>query len=99
MQLRKVQLNIAALSDLDSLFIPVFFPSHPSFSATGLVDSGSSHCFIDTHFTNKLDLSPYVICPLKLRLLNGSFGLRITHAVDPTIHHSTGDIFGVTFYI
>src|SRR6266568_5415831 len=84
---------------LDSLFIPISFPSRPSFSATGLVDSRSSHCFIDTHFANKLDLSPYVIHPLKLKLLDGSFGSWITHAMDLTICHLTGDIFGVTFYV
>ena len=98
-RLQKVRLNAAALSDPDSLFIPISFPSRPSVSATGLVDSGSSHCFIDTRFANKLDLSPYIICPLKLKLLDGSFGSRITHAVDLTIRHSTGDIFGVTFYV
>ncbi len=44
-------------------------------------------------------MSPYIIRPLKLKLLDGSFGLRITHAVDLTIRHSTGDIFGVMFYV
>ncbi len=94
-----VQLNAAALTEPDSLFIPISFPTHPSHSATGLVDSGSMHCFIDTQFANKLGLFPYNIHPLRLRLLNGSFGSRITHAVDLTIRHSTGDVIGVTFYV
>ena len=96
---RTVRLNAAALSEPDSLFIPVSFPSRPSFTSTGLVDCGSSHCFIDTRFVNKLDLSPYRIRPVKLRLLDGSLGSRITHAVDLRIRHSTGDIFVVTFLV
>src|SRR6266545_3914344 len=48
--------QLAALSTPDSLFIPVSFPTHPSHSATGLVDSSSMHCFIDTQFANKLGL-------------------------------------------
>jgi len=96
---RMVRLNAAALSEPDSLFIPVSFPSQPSFSSTGLVDCGSSHCFIDTHFINKLNLSPYRIHPVRLQLLNRSLGSWITHAVDLRICHSTGDIFVVTFLI
>ena len=94
-----VQLNAAALTELDSLFIPIYFPAHPSHSATGLVDSGSMHCFIDTQFANKLGLSPYNIHPLRLRLLNRSFSLQITRTIDLTICHSTGDVIGVTFYV
>ncbi len=96
---RTVWLNAAALTKLDSLFIPISFPAHPSHSATGLVDSSSTHCFIDTRFANKLGLSPYNIHPLRLRLLGGSFSSQITHAVDLTICHSTGDVIGVTFYV
>src|SRR6266545_4705042 len=94
-----VRLNTAAFTELDSLFIPVSFPTHLSHSATGLVDSSSMHCFIDTQFANKLGLSPYNIHPLRLRLLNRSFSLRITRTIDLTIHHSTGDVIGVTFYV
>src|SRR6266545_4339708 len=91
--------QLAALSTPDSLFIPVSFPTHLSHSATGLVDSSSMHCFIDTQFTNKLGLSPYNIHPLRLRLLDRSFSLRITRTIDLTICHSTGDVIGVTFYV
>ena len=45
---RMVRLNAAALTELDSLFIPISFPAYLSHSATGLVDSSSTHCFIDT---------------------------------------------------
>ena len=82
---RTVRLNTAALTEPDSLFIPISFPTYPSHSATGLVDSSSTHCFIDIQFANKLGLSPYNIHPLRLQLLNRSFGLQITHAIDLTI--------------
>ena len=94
-----VQLNAAALSKLDSLFIPISFLFRPSFSSTGHVDCGSFHCFTDTHFVNKLDLFPYRIHPIKLQLLNVSLRSQITHAVDLRICHSTGDIFVVTFLV
>jgi len=98
-QRHTVRLNTAALSKLDSLFIPVSFPSRPSFTSTGLVDCGSSHCFIDTCFVNKLDLSPDCICPIRLRLLDGSLRSWIINAVDLRICHSTGDNFVVTFLV
>jgi len=98
-QQRTVWLNAAALSEPDSLFIPVYFLSRPSFSSIRLIDCRSLHCFIDTRFVNKLNLSPYCICPIGLRLLNGSLGSWITHAMDLRIHHSTGDIFVVMFLV
>ena len=51
-----VRLNAAALTEPDSLFIPISFPAYPSHSATGLVDSSSMHCFIDTIRKNTLSL-------------------------------------------
>jgi len=92
---RTVQLNAGTLSEPDSLFISVSFPSRPS----SLLDCSSSHCFIDTHFVNKLDLSLYRIRPVKLRLFDGSLGSQITHAMDLRICHSTSDIFVVTFLV
>ena len=59
----------------------------------------SSHCFIDTCFINKLDLSLYRIRSIRLQLLNGSLRSWITHAVDLRIRYSTGDISVVTFLV
>ena len=48
--IEEVRLNAAALSDPDSLLISISFPAFPSIFTNGLVDSGSSHCFINLSF-------------------------------------------------
>jgi len=64
-----------------------------------LVDSGSSHCFIDSKFVNKHSLETYAITPLELHLLDGSMNTFITKAIKLNIQFSTGEVNSETFYI
>ena len=64
-----------------------------------LVDSGSSHCFIDGKFVNKHSLEAYPITPLELCLLDGSTNTFITKAIKLDIQLSTGEVNSETFYI
>ena len=68
-------------------------------SSTGLVDSGSSHCFVDPDFIASNSFASYEIPPVVLRLLDGSVGAIINRAVDISVRFSTNDIFLLTFYI
>jgi hypothetical protein len=81
------------------LHTPVILPTYPSVSASGLVDSGSSHCFVDPSFISKYNIPVYEIPPVILRLLDGSVGAMITSAADILIRFTTGDILLLKFYV
>ena len=79
---------------------PISFPSHSvPLSSTGLVDSGSSHCFADPTFIDSNSFPSYSIPPVVLRLLDGSVGGIITRAADISIRFSTNDTLLLQFYI
>ena len=68
---------------------------------TALVDSGSSHCFIDPAYValHKIPAVP-IPHPIPLRLFDGSLGQTITQVVTEfSIHFSSGDILSLTFYV
>jgi len=79
---------------------PISFPSHSvPLSSTGLVDSGSSHCFADPSFIDLNSFPSYSILQDVLHLLDGSVGAINTGAADISIHFSTNDILLLKFYI
>src|SRR4029077_12766943 len=96
---KEVRLNAAALNDPDSLRISVSFPSFSSLTSKGLVDSGSTHCFVDPDLAFSNQFPTYEIPPVTLCLIDGSVGAVITRAVDLDICFPTNDIFRVKFYI
>ena len=98
-EVTEVRLNAAALSNPDSLHTPISFPSFPSVTSTGLVDSGSSHCFVDPDFISSNSFPSYEIPPVTLRLLDGSIGAIITRATEIDIRFSTKDVLRLKFYI
>jgi len=77
-----------------SITSPVAIPP-----VSALVDSGSSHCFIDSKFVNKHSLETYAITPLELCLLDGSMNTFITKAIKLDIQFSTGEVNSETFYV
>ena len=64
-----------------------------------LVDSSSSHCFIDSKYVNKHSLETYAIPPLELRLLDGSSNTFVTKATKLNIQFSTGKVTSETFFV
>ena len=95
----ELRLNASALSDPNALMPPVSIIELNSLCVSALIDSGSTHCFIDTNFVNKNLLSPYSIAPLSLRLLDGSARSVITQATDLSIRFPSGDVTSATFYV
>ena len=69
---QELRLNVSALSDPNSLMPSVTIRSLDMPSISALVDSSSSHCFVDSKYVNKHSLETYAIPPLELRLLDGS---------------------------
>ena len=64
-----------------------------------LVDSSSSHCFVDLKFVNKHSLETYAITPLKLCLLDGSLNTFVTKAIKLNVKFSTGKVISETFFV
>ena len=95
----EARLNTAALSDLNSLQPSVTIVDHAIPSFPVLVDSGSTHCFIDLLFANMNNLSRYPIPPIVLRLFNGTTTTIITEATNLLIRFPPGDVTQMTFYV
>ena len=87
------------LSNPDSLHTPISFPALSSLSSSGLIDSGSSHCFVDPLFITEHSIDSYKIPPVILRLIDGSVGAMITRAADISIRFSANDILLLKFYV
>jgi hypothetical protein len=66
---------------------------------TGLVDSGSSHCFIDPTYARDHNIPLTTIPPVTLRFLNGSFGEDIVQIATLPIRFSTDDVIDLLFYV
>ena len=64
-----------------------------------LVDSGSTHCFIDLHFATQHSLPIHIIDPITLRLFDGTLNFVITQAIDLSIVFPTGDVTPMNFYL
>jgi len=96
----EVRLNAAAPFEPDALFLsvttslilnPVIFKA--------LLDSGSSHCFVDPHFISKHKLITYSVPPIQLRLFDGTSNHTITQAIDIPLQISPGHVTPFTFYV
>ena len=66
---------------------------------SALVDSSSSHCFVDSKFVNKHSLETYAIPLLELHLLDGSSNTFVTEATKLNIQFSTGKVTFKTFFV
>jgi hypothetical protein len=93
-------LNAAAFNDLDSLISLLTLPSIPSSApAPALIDSGSSHCFIDLSFVAQLNVATQNISLLRLRLLDGSDANIISRSVEIPVVFPCGEHFTLEFLV
>jgi len=96
---KELCLNMSTLSDPNSLMPSVTITSLVMPPVSALVDSSSSHCFIDSTFVNKHSLTTYAISPLELHLLDSFLNTYITEAITLDIQFSTGKVNSKTFYV
>ena len=71
----------------------------PTTDIRTLIESGSTHCFLNSTTILKHQLHTYKINPIPLRLFNGTTNSVIRSAVDLLLHFPSGDKQTITFYI
>ena len=65
-----------------------------------LVDSGSTHCFIDSKYALEKPFTIYSIPPIVLQLFDGTSNFVITQAIDLSIQFpTTSDVTPMTFFL
>ncbi|KAG6329803.1 hypothetical protein ID866_9286 [Astraeus odoratus] len=82
---KEVQLNASTLSDLDSLMPSISLLSYNTPVFPALVNSGSTHCFIDKRFASELSVPTYSVSPISLQLFDDTSNFMITQAVDLSV--------------
>ena len=100
-----IQLNISILSNSYSLFVSLIFslilsqdhlnkiPFH------ALVDSRSTHCFVNSKFVNTHYLKTSATPPVALHLFDSSLNSTISKITNLPIIFSTGDCINLDFYV
>ena len=100
-----IRLNASALSDPHSLFISLTSPlilgqDHLNkIPFRALVDSGSTHCFVDSKFVDTHHLKTSTTPPVALRLFDGLSNSTISEIANLPIIFSTGDCMNLDFYV
>jgi len=91
---------VSALSDPNSLIPSVSLLAYNLSKIHALVDSGSTHCFVDLQYVHKNKFVTYSVPPIVLRLFDGTSNFTITQAVDLSILFlATGDVTPMIFYL
>ena len=93
------QLNASALYNPNSLMITLNSNLLPTTDIHTLIDSGSTHCFLNSATILKHQLHTYKINPIPLRLFDGTTNSIIRSAVDLTLRFPSGDKQTIMFYI
>ena len=89
---------MSALSDPNSLRLPITSALFPNTTAA-LIDSGSTHCFVDSKFCNFHKLPLISVPPIELKLIDGSSNSVITQSVEIPVSFSSGESMSVNFYM
>ena len=89
----EARLNASTLSDPNSLMPYISFLSYDIPQLHALMDSRSTHCFIDSKYALEKSFTIYSIPPIILRLFDGTSNFVITQAIDLSIQFpTTGDV-------
>ncbi|KAL1947004.1 hypothetical protein VTO73DRAFT_13965 [Trametes versicolor] len=81
-----------------SLHIDLFSDSVPTPFHT-LIDSGFSHCFMDSALTEKHGIPTVSISPIRLQLFDGTSNQIVTRTVNLPLHFPSGEVISVDFYV
>src|SRR5258705_6845644 len=96
--------EIYTLSLHDALPISLFLSVTTSLLSVliifkALVDSGSTHWFVDPKFITKNNLITYSVTLIRLRLFDGTSNQIITQAINMPLQISPGHVTPFTFYV
>jgi hypothetical protein len=96
-----IRLNASALSDPNSLRISLTssLVSDSTSVISALVDSGSTHCFVDTKFVNFHHLPLVSVSPIELELFDGTSNSVITQSLELPVLFSSGESMTISFYV
>ena len=100
-----MRLNASALSDPNSLCIPLVSPlvcalDHlQPIPIRTLVDSGSTHCFLDSAFACGHSLSTTPTPPVELHLFDGTSNNIISEVVSLPVKFPSGECMTLDFYV
>ena len=95
----ELRLNGSALSSPNSLTLQLTSTLVPGITIPTLVDSGSTHCFLDSVFTSVHKLRTFPVPPILLQLFDGTSNTVITSTVELLIPFPSGEIHSVMFYV
>ena len=100
-----MRLNASTLSDLNSLCIPlvsslVCAPDHlQPIPIRALVDSGSTHCFLDSAVAHEYFLLITPTPPMELRLFDGTSNNIISKVVSLPVKFPSSEYMTLDFYV
>ena len=98
-------LNVSALSDPNSLCIPLVSPlvcalDHlQPIPIRTLVDSGSMHCFLDSAFAHRHSLPTTPTPPVELHLFDGTLNNIISEVVSLSVKFPSSECMTLDFYV
>src|SRR3979490_2573923 len=95
----ELRLNVSSLSNLNSLTLQLTSELIANKHISMLIDSGSTHCFLDSVFASNNQLRTYDITPIPLRLFDGSTNSVIQKAIDLLVSFPKGEKHSITFFI
>ena len=92
---------MSALLDPNSLHVPLISPLLPtSFpKIMALIDSGSTHCFMDSKFMQHLNIPLTSISPLELKLFDGMSNSIITQSLELPVIFDFGESMTISLYV
>ena len=92
---------MSALSNPNSLCVSLMSPliSDSSLCVSALIDSSSTHCFVDTSFVQYYKLPAYPVDPIELKLFDGTSNSIITQSVALPVKFLSGECMNVNFYV
>jgi type 1 fimbria pilin len=94
----EVRLNASTLSS-DSLTLLISSDSASGTAIKALIDSGSTHCFLDSNFVKQHNLRSSLIPLILLRLFDTTTNAVISKSVDLPLRFPTGEIQTISFYV
>ena len=95
----EVKLNANFIPSSTSLVLNITSESFPHVSEKALVDSSSTHCFLDHSLIQKFRIPTHSISPIPLKLFDSRTSSMITEAVELPICFPSDNLFSIDIYV